>query len=91
MNLEMTPRQTPDVIWRVLDGNAVLVSPKGGEVTTLNQVGTTIWSLIDGQNNGIIIADNLVQQYDVGINQARQDVENFLNKLNNRGLIAWEE
>lgn len=90
MNLDNIPHQVPDVIWRVLDDNAVLVSPQGGQVTTLNNVGTKIWSLIDGQNNGIEIADRLVQQYDVSVTQARQDVENFLNKLNNRGLITWE-
>lgn len=90
MNLENTPRQIPDVIWRVLDGNAVLVSPKGGQVTTLNNVGTTVWSLIDGQNNGLDIAEKLVQQYDVAIAQARHDVKFFLDKLNERGLIAWE-
>ena len=91
MNLEMIPSLITDVIWRVLDDNAVLVSPEGGQVTILNGVGTTIWSLIDGQNSGIDIAHHLVEQYDVSINQARQDVENFLVKLNDRGLITWTQ
>ncbi len=90
MNEEAIPTQIPDVIWRVLDDNAVLVSPEGGQITTLNNVGTTIWSLIDGQNNLKDIAQHLVHQYDVGIVQAIQDVKNFLTKLDNRSLITWE-
>jgi hypothetical protein len=90
MNLEDVPHLITDVIWRVLDDNAVLVSPEGGQVTILNEVGTEIWSLIDGQNSGIDIAHHLIQQYDVSINQAQKDVELFLTKLNNRGLIVWD-
>lgn len=91
MNLEQTPHLIPNVIWRVLDDNAVLVSPEGGQVTILNDVGTKIWSLIDGQNSGTDIAHHLVQQYDVSVAQACQDVETFLVKLNNRGLIIWDQ
>jgi hypothetical protein len=91
MNLDQKPHPISNVIWRVLDDNAVLVSPQGGQVTILNGAGTTIWSLIDGQNSGLDIAHHLVQQYDVSIAQAQQDVEDFLAKLNNRGLITWGE
>lgn len=91
MNLEDTPHQLDDVIWRVIDDQAVLVSPEGGQVTILNEVGSTIWSLIDGQNNGRDIARRLLQQYDVTAQQAHQDVENFLTKLEDRGLVTWDE
>lgn len=90
MKLEAVPHLITDIIWRVLDDNAVLVSPQGGQVTILNEIGTKIWSLIDGQNSGSDIADHLVQQYDVTITQAQQDVETFLTKLDERGLITWE-
>lgn len=90
MNLEEIPHSVTDVIWRVLDDNAVLVSPKGGHVTILNGVGTKIWSLIDGQNSGKDIAGYLVEQYDVSIQQAQLDVELFLTKLDGRGLITWK-
>ena len=90
MNLEEIPYIITNVIWRVVDDNAVLVSPEEGQVTTLNNVGTKIWSLIDGQNSGIDIAQQLVQQYDVTIKQAQDDVETFLTRLSNKGLITWE-
>ena len=90
MNLEQKPNLINNVIWRVLDNSVVLVSPEGGQVTILNEVGTKIWSLIDGQNNGMDIARFLVEQYDVTITQAKLDVELFLTKLMNRGLITWD-
>ena len=90
MNLEQKPNLINNVIWRVLDNSVVLVSPEGGQVTILNEVGTKIWSLIDGQINGMDIARFLVEQYDVTITQAKLDVELFLTKLMNRGLITWD-
>lgn len=90
MNREDVPSPIPDVIWRVPEDTAVLVSPEGGQVTMLNGVGTTIWSLIDGQNSLQDIAQQLIQQYDVDSVQAYQDVENFLAKLDARRLIFWE-
>jgi hypothetical protein len=84
------PSPIPELIWRVPDDNAVLVSPEGGEVTILNEVGTTIWSLINGQNTLETIAWTLVHQYDVDFDHAYQDVINFLTKLDNRSLILWE-
>jgi hypothetical protein len=90
MNLEHTPHLISDIIWRVLDDNAVLVTPEEGQVTILNGIGTIIWSLINGQNSGLDIARQLVQHYDVSSEQAQHDVEQFLNKLENRGLITWE-
>lgn len=90
MKPEEKPQPITDVIWRVLDDNAVLVSPQGGQVTILNGVGTKIWSLIDGQNSVKDIARHLVDQYDVSIQQAQQDVEQFLTKLDSRGLITWK-
>ena len=90
MKEEDVPIPIPDIIWRVPEDSAVLVSPEGGQVTILNGVGTTIWSLVNGQNSLKDIAQQLVQQYDVSIVQAYQDVENFLVKLDKRSLITWE-
>jgi hypothetical protein len=90
MNKDGVPSPIPDVIWRVPDDNAVLVSPQGGQVTILNEVGTTIWSLINGQNSLADIAEQLVRQYDVSFVQAYQDIENFITKLDERRLIIWE-
>lgn len=90
MNKNDVPTPIPDVIWRVPDDSAVLVSPEGGQVTILNEVGTTIWSLIDGQNSLEQIAQQVVDQYDVDIVQAHLDVEQFLSLLDGRHLILWE-
>ena len=37
------PRIAPDIVWRLLENNAVLVSPREGEVRVLNPVRTAIW------------------------------------------------
>lgn len=40
------PQIANDLIWRLLDNNAVVVSPHVGEVRVLNGIGTVIWQLL---------------------------------------------
>ena len=87
MDAKQTPRPHPDVIWRVLDGEAVIVSPHEGHVRVLNQVATTIWMLLDGRRTVGDIQLALSDKYDVAANQAAADVRRFLDDLSSRGLL----
>jgi hypothetical protein len=45
------PRIADDLVWRLLDDNAVVVTPMDGEVRVFNRVGTVIWQqLLEGKN-----------------------------------------
>lgn len=91
MNRTMAYVKTaPDLVWRLLDDNAVVVSPGAGEVRVLNSIGTVIWQLlIDGFNSNEI-EDFLVSNYDVTRKNARADMEVFMEELSRRGVIIWE-
>ena len=43
MDSDKIPRPDPNIIWRIVDDGAVLVSPQIGKVRVLNEVGTAIW------------------------------------------------
>ncbi|MFW6068572.1 MAG: PqqD family protein [Chloroflexota bacterium] len=89
MNPESVPALHPEVVWRILDDGAVIVTPRAGNVRVLNQVGTTIWKLIDGKNSLSDIESQLVRTFDVPLNLARADLAAFVKELEKRGMIVW--
>ena len=90
MNSEQTPRIAPDLIWRLLDDDAVVVSPRVGKVRVLNGVATVIWKLLAEKKSVDEIETHLVAHYSVSLEQARQDLESFLSDLGERELVTWE-
>lgn len=77
---------------RSIAGETILVPIKGNaadldSIYTLNQVGTRIWQLIDGRASVAQIADAIHQEFDVGREQALEDVLDFLGSLQAAGLI----
>lgn len=89
MQKEWIPGLNPDVVWRTMDDGAVLVKPEAGRVRVLNEVGTTIWRMIDGKHDLAAIEAELLEKYDVSPEEARRDLHQFLEELLERDLIVW--
>lgn len=75
------------ILWRELDGEAVLLNPEGGYSYSLNQVGTLIWSLLDGAHTSADIARAICEDYEVEYEQALQDVDQILVDLLENHLV----
>jgi len=74
------------VAWQIVAGEAILVDLQTGRTLGLNSVGTAIWSHLDkGSRSGIV--EEIVREFDVTPTQAARDVEEFLSKLERRGLL----
>ena len=80
-------QRNTSILWRELDGEAVLLSPAAGSSYNLNQVGTFIWKLLDGTHSSQDIAAAICEVYDVEYEQAFQDVERLLVELRNNNLL----
>jgi len=80
-------QRNSSILWRELDGEAVLLSPAAGSSYNLNQVGTLIWKLLDGKHCVKDLAEAICQEYEVEFEQALQDVENLLVELRNNNLL----
>jgi len=77
---------------REIAGETIIVPIKGcvgdlDSIYTLNEVGTLIWQLIDGQRNIGQIVQSVRQTYDVESEEVTRDTFDFLGSLEKAGLI----
>jgi len=81
-----------DFVTREVAGETIVVPIRAGvgdldSIYTLNEVGATIWKLIDGTRTADDIALAVVETFDVEPEQARRDVEEFLASLTEAGMV----
>ena len=85
-----------DLVTRDVAGERIIVPIKShvGDlegVFTLNELGATIWQLINGQTTARELAEAVKNEYDVGAAEAEKDVVDFLRSLEDAGLIRPSE
>jgi hypothetical protein len=90
MKTEQRPQIDPDLIWRVLSDETIVLSPRDGAYCVLNGLGSVIWQLLSEQHSLADIEQVLVRNYEVSEEQAREDVGDFLTDLSQRGLLLQD-
>jgi hypothetical protein len=81
----------PSIASRVIGEQALILDPRTDELQRLNPVGSYIWSCISKRDSTPAdIVANLVTEFDVDEQIARQDLANFLDKLEGGGLVAYK-
>ena len=85
----MAWKRSPDVVYEVVDGRAVLVDPAGTELITLNHVGTLVWEGLDGRRDATDLATDLIHRFD-GVSRAQleRDIVAFLAEVQTAGLVC---
>lgn len=76
------------VLWRELDGEAVILDSAAGCSYNLNAAGTMIWKLLDGVHTPDDIAAAICQTYEVEHEQALRDVEDIIEDLRRNNLLV---
>jgi hypothetical protein len=74
-------RIAPDVRYRVIDDEAVVVRQREGDVLVLNQVAARVLQLVDENLSPTEIGDRVVEEYEAPAKAIREDVERFLDEL----------
>ncbi len=77
--------RNPDVAWRLIEGQAVLVHNREGEIEVLNELGSYLWGHAGEPLDGL--AGNISQDFDVTKEQALQDSEEFYQALVASGAL----
>jgi len=75
------------VLFRDLDGEAVLLATESGKYFGLNEVGTRLWSLLHLHGDVEAVCLALLAEYDVPEARLREDVAQFVGALADRGLV----
>ena len=76
-----------DIAWRVIDGEALVVSPKDSLIYPLNDVGTRIWELLDGKRTVSDIASAICVEFEADAKAIQDDVMDFIEGLSKAGLV----
>jgi Coenzyme PQQ synthesis protein D (PqqD) len=87
LSLEITMRISDSVVFRELDGEAVLLNLNTGIYFGLNDVGTRIWTLLS--QNGVLssVFEVLKKEYDVAPDQLEKDILELAQQMQEKGLI----
>lgn len=74
------------VAFAEIDDEAVLLNVETGVYFGLSAVGCRIWKLLEETQDEEALLDRLLGEYDVELDQAAEDLREFLDELVSRGL-----
>ena len=84
INKEFVIREIADDFIIVPTGSTAL---QFNGLMTVNEVGAFLWKLLQQETTEEALVQNVVSEYDVEEETARQDIEEFLQQLRNNCII----
>lgn len=79
-------RHRPDLRYRLIDGEAVVVRQEAAEVLALNGVGARVLELLDGRRTVGEVVDRLYGEFEVDRAELERDVARFVAELATIGV-----
>jgi hypothetical protein len=83
----MAPQPHPDVLWRRVGDEAVVVNLKTNRIYSLNYTGARLWELISAGHDREAAEAALIEEFDVEEGELREEVARILEELAKEGLI----
>jgi Coenzyme PQQ synthesis protein D (PqqD) len=80
-------RPRPDVRFRVVGDEAVIVRQEDAEVIALNEVGASVLALLDSRRSVRDVLNALLEQYDIDRESLSSDLWRFLSELRDAGVV----
>jgi len=80
-----------DVLFRELDGEAVILNLSTGTYYGLDQTGTRMWALLAEHGTLRAAYDILLAEYEVCEAQLAEDLLALVDKLVSHGLLRYDE
>jgi hypothetical protein len=73
---------------RLIGGEMMIMSAVDSTFFTLNEVATLIWQAADGRTPlSAIVTDKICPEFEVDLDQATRDAEQFVNDLCQHGIL----
>lgn len=87
LSLDSYPHRSDELVWRVIDGEVVILTVDGNQIHTLNKVGRAIWELADGTRNIKELISLICERFDVSFEVAQADVLEFAEQLADKNIL----
>ena len=87
LSLNSTISRAANLVASELDNEVVMMSIELGEYYGFGKIGSEIWRQLDKPITVKSIVGYFTDKYDVSIAQCQQDVLDFMQQLNAKGLI----
>ena len=81
------PIRNPQLAWREIDGEVVIISPEDSQVHELNETAALVWKFADGERTIEEIAASLAAEYEVARDSAQKDVVELIAQLGEKQLL----
>jgi hypothetical protein len=81
-------RVSHDVVFRELDGEAVLLDLAHGTYFGLDEVGTRVWQLVGERGRLDSVFDAMLEEYDVAPATLETDLLTLVGELTANGLLV---
>jgi hypothetical protein len=82
------PMRNPQLAWREIDGEIVIISPEDSQVHELNETAALVWKRADGAQTVEEIAAGMAAEYDVACESAQRDVAELIAQLAEKQLLT---
>lgn len=79
------------VLSTTIDGETVILHKGVERYYGLNDVGTFIWKLLEEPRTVEEICEEVMNEYDVGYQRCKNDVEDIVSEMNKKELIQFDE
>lgn len=86
--INMYVAQNKDIAYRVIDEEAIILTPEDGMLHNLNALATRIFELANGARTVNDIVKAVCDEFDVDENTARRDTINFIEDLLHKKMLV---
>lgn len=82
------PAVRDDLVLRRVGEETLILDRAGERIHQLNATASHVWSRCDGRTARSVVAQELVAQYGIPINDAANDIAALLSQLHRLGLLV---
>jgi hypothetical protein len=78
-----------DAVWRLVEGEVVLLNVMSGQYYSLDAVGSSVWMMIPAEGTTLgALRDAALVEFDATPEQVTEDLESFMERLRSTDLIT---
>jgi hypothetical protein len=81
-------KRNDEAVWRVIDGEVVVLIPQEQSLHALTGCGGRIWELIERDTTVLEIIEQICAEYEVESQKAREEIIEYINELERKKLIG---